>query len=861
MKTNHRGRLTNFSQGPQAGSSPPARQVWTVAKVVGRFALVAIISTAFAVPGALAATFTVNAADDVNDASCDGVHCSLREAILAANGAAGPDDIEFDIAGGGVQTIAVTGSALPAVTEALTIDGYSQPGASANTLAVGSDAVILIELDGSALGGGAGLTLSASGCTVRGLAIGGFPGAGINNPAASTGQVIAGNFVGLAADGSTAAGNGGVGVRCIACSTALIGGTAPADRNVISANGVHGISFQTAAPDNTVQGNYIGTDASGTLDRGNTQRGIWITGGGATSNTIGGSVAGAGNVISGNGSEGVRVNGSSTVIAGNFIGTDATGSAALPNGLGVQLQTAQNTVGGLLAAARNVISGNNGRGILINSGASENLVAGNFIGTDVSGTVALPNGSGMLIISASDNTVGGTSSAARNVISGNNGTGIRIATGSDATSGNTVAGNFIGTDVSGTLPLGNGIHGISLASDGVTALSSNTVGGAAAGAANVIAANTEAAIATSGATSSSNAVVGNFIGTDLGAALALPNAIGIRLELGASLQVQSNRILNNGTGVFLEGAGSSFEAASDGNCLAFNGTGVDNTTGAGTSFVDNWWGSPDGPSGVGPGAGDSVSSDVLFAPFLAAPPTGCPSSTGQVIVSQDTIPDGPQDFAFTGDLGAFSLDDDTDPTLLASQSFFVPAGIYNVTASVVAGFTLTDLFCSDPSGISTGDLGTRTVSVDLLAGETVTCTFVSVEDGSITITKDVVPDSPQDFDYTGDLGGFSLDDDADPTLPTSETFMVAPGTYLVTELAVANLPLTDIECVDPSGDTLVDLDTATATIELGDGEAVACTFVSAAPVIAIPTLGTYGLLAMVGLLLVTAMRVLRRRST
>jgi hypothetical protein len=202
---------------------------------------------------------------------------SLRQAILDANATAGPDIIAFNIPGGGVQTIAPT-SPLPTITDAVTIDGYSQPGASPNTLSVGSNAVLLIELSGASAGSGAvGLTITAAGSVIQGLVINRFSAHGIRiTGAGATGNVIAGNYIGTNATGTAALPNIGSGVRI----------------------------------DTGAQANRIGTNGDGVAD--DAER----------------------NVISGNGTQGVRITGSGTnsnVVAGNYIGTNATGTAALPN--------------------------------------------------------------------------------------------------------------------------------------------------------------------------------------------------------------------------------------------------------------------------------------------------------------------------------------------------------------------------------------------------------------------------------------------------------------------------------------------------------------------------------------------------
>src|SRR5262249_29655222 len=142
------------------------------------------------------------------------------------------------------------------------------------------------------------------------------------------------------------------------------------------------------------EGNFIGTNRAGTAAKGNH---VGISVGNAPGTVIGGTTAGAGNVISGNSQQGVYITiGSGTTGLGNYIGTDATGTAALANGAeGVLLSTGanNNTIGGTSAAARNVISGNTGDGVKITGGtSSNNVIEANYIGTTASGLAALPNG-------------------------------------------------------------------------------------------------------------------------------------------------------------------------------------------------------------------------------------------------------------------------------------------------------------------------------------------------------------------------------------------------------------------------------------------------------------------------------------
>ena len=141
---------------------------------------------------------------------------------------------------------------------------------------------------------------------------------------------------------------------------------------------------------NLVEGDYVGTNAAGTAALGNNEVGFGVYIQNATGNTVGGTVAGSGNVISGNTASGVDLGiSSANVIEGNFIGTDHTGEKPLGNaGSGVYaLQSSANTIGGTTAAARNVISANGGSGVELYS-SSNNLVEGDYIGTDATGTTA-----------------------------------------------------------------------------------------------------------------------------------------------------------------------------------------------------------------------------------------------------------------------------------------------------------------------------------------------------------------------------------------------------------------------------------------------------------------------------------------
>jgi len=408
-------------------------------------------------PSYASTTFTVKNTNDTGAGS-------LRQAMFDANVTPGADVIDFDIPGTGVKTIAPA-SPLPVITGPVTINGYTQTGAHPNTRAVGSDALLKIELSGASAPPDAdGLWITAANSTVRGLVINrwGTPGSlesAIHIEGSdATGNRIAGNFIGTDASGTQNLGNAGVGVYVEDAPGNTIGGTAVAARNVISGN-AYGIGIGGAAKGTTVAGNYIGTDASGTRDLGNSQYGV--AGEGGSNSVIGGATTAARNVISGNNAGGIGFAASGVRIAGNYVGTDASGTKALGNTLyGVYIDSGSNNIiGGTSAAERNVISGNDGSGVLIaNADTNANKVLGNFIGADKNGAAALGNSAhGISIYDAKNSVIGGATAGSCNVISGNEGSGVNIY--GDTATGNRILSNSI---------FSNAGLGIDLGEDGPT---------------------------------------------------------------------------------------------------------------------------------------------------------------------------------------------------------------------------------------------------------------------------------------------------------------------------------------------------------------------------------------------------------
>jgi hypothetical protein len=360
--------------------------------------------------------------------------CTLRDAIAFANSRPGKDTVAFAI-GTGPATIALD-APLPPITDPAVLDGTTQPGFAGSPL---------VTLDGSRAGDeAAGLLITAGASTVRAIALRGFRSTDLAAIvlAEKGGNSLLGNFVGV--DGS----NGGTGIL-VRSGRNRIGGTRAGSGNVVSGNTGAGLRLRGAG--NLVVGNRIGTDAAATRKLGNGGDGIVSAGG----NTIGGAAPGARNVVSANGGVGIAAGPADTIL-GNFVGTDAGGRAAIGNGKagitgGGRIGGSEGTrPGGPCSGACNLVSGNGGPGV---EPAAEATVQGNFIGTDASGTAALPNGgAGVFVNAVGRVTIGGSSAAARNLISGNDGAGIEIAFEAE---GVAVRGNLVGTDASAAIPLGN----------------------------------------------------------------------------------------------------------------------------------------------------------------------------------------------------------------------------------------------------------------------------------------------------------------------------------------------------------------------------------------------------------------------
>ncbi len=545
------------------------------------------------------ATIVVTSASD--GANCEPGNCTLRGALFIADGSVGPDMITFNMTGG---TTISPASQFDTVQHAVTIDATTQPGYAGAPV---------VEIEGTQLAAGKdGLQIAGSNSVVRGLAINRIKGQYDSNQGAYVGGnglviarftgslsvrnvIVEGNYLGTDPTGMIDRGNDYTALNIYDSTHNTIGGTTPAARNILSGSGTNndpnispqaegvGIAFR-AGMDNVVQGNYIGTDATGAGKINNTI-GIRLGGG---RNQIGGDAPGAGNVISGNGDryqhsrpdacigqgvwEETLVNldedeflTTGNSYKGNRIGTNADGTAALANcSVGLLSNPRHSSlVGSITELGRNTISGNRENGIyctpiprsfdFVDMGVPipEGFcnISGNNIGTSTDGNIAIPNidynyyGSfvlyfGTTVVQNTDTfsnvgAPGGTSIGACtgfcNLISGNgpvtSGTEGVYRGSRDGEVG--VFNNFIGTNRSGSAPLSNG-NGFRSDEGGLTRVGAVGIdeGGGFVPLGNLISGNRFQAIVFNMSFAQSlvpQRIEGNLIGTNAAGLTAIPN--------------------------------------------------------------------------------------------------------------------------------------------------------------------------------------------------------------------------------------------------------------------------------------------------------------------------------------------------
>ena len=837
--------------------------------------VVVLLTVTSSTNAAVGLVFTVDSVGDLADAAPDdGIcadstgACTLRAAIQQSNESEGSTDtIAFALPA--ASTSIHPGAELPLITDTVVIDGTTQPGFV--------DAPI-VEVNGTGLAGGSrGLRIGdAGGTVVRGLAVNGFSvQIAIGEPQAGAGVRIVGSYLGTDATGGVAAGRvTGTGIHIRGGSDHVIGGTAAADRNVISGNGFAAIAIDFPAGAVTIQGNYIGTNAAGDGPVENVPGAA--VGNGIYSTTsarvvVGGSAPGAGNLISGNRSVGIDLfGGSGHVIAGNRIGTDRSGTKPVPNSVGVETEMFAK---GSVEIRNNVVSGNRGTGIHLR-GDLGSIVQGNMVGVDADGLDAVPNGDGIGLTSTDGVLIGGTTPAERNIISGNGGqsggfgSGINFFNFSER---NVIQGNYIGVGADGRTNRGNRGAGISCC--GLPGNEGhNVVGGLVPGAGNVIAFN-----GFFGITSPNPFVLGPLVSI-LGNSIHSNGLLGISLAGGPTpnddldQDVGPNDFQNFPVVESVTSAGGQTVATAslksipntdfhleffrNASCnpptptTQFFGEGetLVGTTEVRTDAAGSWSGAV-----VLGGATGATEVITATATRFVEPGTSLAGSTSEfsecladLSITKSDEPDpvaAGQPLTYTIDVANAG----PAPAASARVTDTLPAGVVVQSIAPSQGScaqvssTITCLLGAIPRG------GTARITILVNPGTTVrtltnrvsvsgeprdpdasdnssTATTDVVTGATIVIEKQTLPDgSPHVFGFSGEITASLRDGQT-----TSKT--IAPGTYTVSELVPAGWDSTSIQCADPSNNSTSSTapvgpgGTATAMLRVAALETVKCTF-------------------------------------
>jgi hypothetical protein len=543
----------------------------------------------------------------------------------------------------------------------------------------------LIELSGDGAMIGDGISITAGNSTVRGFVINNIRGHAIKLESGG-GNVIEGNYIGTDVTGSVRVGNNQNGVFILSSNNNRIGGTIPASRNVISGSGGNGVHLALGASGNLIQGNYIGTNAAGTASLAIISSNGIVIFNNSSNNTIGGTVPGARNIISGN-SDGIQLHpdSSNTIIQGNYIGTDVTGTISLPNTTGIRLAGANNIIGGITATPGtppgNLISGNTGWNIDLSGRGA--VVQGNIIGIDGTGTKTLTVPSSASLRTTWCIDIGGS-----NALIGGTPVGARniiSGCGAGISLGNTgeatIQGNYIGTDINGSSRFENTGVGIHVS----TNPTGTVIGGNTAAARNVISGNFTGIEITFGGAK----VQGNFIGTDATGTAALPNS-------GHGVSISGG--INNAIG----GTG-----AGEGNTIAFNGnSGVavlssvtKNSIRANSIFSNNLLGIDLGDNGVtfnDAGDGDTGPNNYQNHPLVTSVSTGGGTTTIQGTLNSAASSNFNLDFY---------VSNSCDPSGFGEGTDFIGTTATATDASGNASFN-----ASFPVNLSTGQFITATAT-------------------------------------------------------------------------------------------------------------------------------------------------------
>jgi hypothetical protein len=677
---------------------------------------------------------------------------SLRAAILAANSSAGADFINFKI-GSGAQTIALQ-SPLPPITGPVYIAGNSQPGY------IGS---AIIELNGSGAGVDAnGLVVFSAATTIRGLVINRFAGSGVvfAGPGV-TSDTLTNDRIGTDPTGLMALGNGGDGVLVAAGAKGLtIFG------NVISGNQGNGITLSGGGVKGLkIIGNYVGMGVDGKTEIGNAFYGLRI-GEGASGNTVGSTTLTSRNFIGGNGVDGVLLDGAGTTgntFMNNFIGLTAPAAAASNANANVLIRNGA-TANTFVA---NDIAGASTAGVeLEDAGTSGNVIKGNLIGLNAANGILGGGFAGVFLNNgASNNVIGGTTAATRNVIAGFN---VNVEISGPATTGNKVQSNFIGTNVTGTAGV-PGSNGIQI----VAGANGNIIGGVGAG--NLIS-GTNAAVTITDAGTSGNVLQGNRLGTNAAGTKVIDNFVGINIVSGAANNTiggtaagAGNTIVGGSNGgIFISGAGTTgnvmqgnfIGVTASGAALGNTGAGIDIENKAANNLI----------GGTVPGAGNTIADNttqgvLIGGRFAGTTPAGIGNSVlGNRIFNNGAlgIDLGPADGVTANDAD----DVDTGPNNLQNFPVLTSAAIqgsFVIVRGTLDAATTGDVFrieffaspSADASGHGEGQvfLGAVIVSGTTTSTDLV---FTAVLPAPAGLHGQVITATATDLD-TGDTSEFSAD--------------------------------------------------------------------------------------------------------
>lgn len=457
---------------------------------------------------------------------------------------------------------------------------------------------------------------------------------------------ILGNIIGLDALGTFDYGNNSLGINVVGSSGTIIG-AAGDGRNYIAGNGGStGIAVNNS-PNTTIINNYIGTNLAADAALGNNGDGINVSGT-STGTLIGSGIAGEGNLISGNGNQGIEISSTNVTVLGNSIGLGADGITAIPNtSYGIWLATGANNIiiGNSTADGRNTISGNNTHGIQVNDGT--NFIQGNYIGTRTNGDQVVGNsGIGIFISGGSGTTIGGTLAGEGNVIAGN-AAGIQVSAGAHFIYGNTIGLN----EARNAIRANN--EGIRLTSAAQNVL----VGDGTPAGVNYIAGNTQEGVLLDGASVTGNIIQNNYIGVMGDNITPAGNGTdGVLISGDANANfINNNIITNNGSdGIEVNGA---FALGTLNN--SFNQNSIFNNTAKGISIVAG------AQNGILPPAITSVTATTI---------SGTSGAGANIEVYADVVDEGEY---FIGS----TLADASGNWSLAYTPALVPVGLNNITAT------------------------------------------------------------------------------------------------------------------------------------------------------------------------------------